>query len=78
MNNSLFITPNLMNCAPKDDTRDKRMRGRRNTIGRQDDVVVVIRAERICQSSSASLVVARVVKVSGGQVEKGLLQDDGD
>jgi hypothetical protein len=31
-----------MNYAPKGDARDKRMRGRRNMRGRQDNVVIVV------------------------------------
>jgi hypothetical protein len=31
-----------MNYPPKGDARDKRMRGRRNMRGRQDDVVVIV------------------------------------
>lgn len=41
-NNSLFITFNLMNYARKGGARDKRMRGRCNMIGQQDDVFDII------------------------------------
>jgi hypothetical protein len=36
------------------------------------------RAERVCQFSSGRLVVPHVVKASGGQVQDGLLHDNGD
>ncbi len=38
----------------------------------------VVRAERVCQSSSNQLAVARIVEASGGRVQDGLLHNDGD
>jgi len=45
---------------------------------RRSVVADIVRAERVRQSSSGRLVIARVVMASGGRVQDGLLNDNGD